>query len=531
MILITSGNYVDDEFASEIGLIPPSFLPVGNKRLYEYQIEFLSNFLYKEDKIYLSIPYLYEIGQSENKFLNTQGVEIIKVDNKASLGNSIFSCLEKVESSTNELIILNGDTLFLDSSFNEVDCVSIHKNDSYYKRGVVNYTYETDTVWSDKDVEVISGFFRFSDKNLFQNILVKKEFDFIASISEYNNEVKINFNNDGTWLDFGHINSYYHSKRFFGTQRSFNELNIKRNTIEKKSSNNPNKIIAEANWFQQIPSDLKLFTPQFTDFNQEVSSPSYTLEYLYLPSLSELLVFGQIKNGEWENIFHVIQKLLISFIKNKPQAIKSNDIEIHKKIYLDKTTTRLNEFFNKNRLGIDCNHKFNIQGEEMTLLDIAAISSKYISPLDEKFLTISHGDLCFSNILYDQRAGLVKCIDPRGISPDGKYSIYGDIRYDVGKLFHSFFGFYDFIIAGKYDLSTGDEWIIEFHKDTINANEIFNIFDKEIMKKMNFSIHEILAINVHLFLSMLPLHDENINRQKAFIANAIRLFKILTTKK
>jgi len=51
------------------------------------------------------------------------------------------------------------------------------------------------------------------------------------------------------------------------------------------------------------------------------------------------------------------------------------------------------------------------------------------------------------------------------------------------------------------------------------------------MKKMNFSIHEILAINVHLFLSMLPLHDENINRQKAFIANAIRLFKILTTKK
>jgi hypothetical protein len=35
---------------------------------------------------------------------------------------------------------------------------------------------------------------------------------------------------------------------------------------------------------------------------------------------------------------------------------------------------------------------------------------------------------------------------------------------------------------------------------------------------------EIIAIVVHLFLSMLPLHSDRPDRQRAFLANALRLF-------
>jgi hypothetical protein len=41
MILITSAAYVNSEFQIEFGKIPPSFLPVGNKRLFEHQINLI----------------------------------------------------------------------------------------------------------------------------------------------------------------------------------------------------------------------------------------------------------------------------------------------------------------------------------------------------------------------------------------------------------------------------------------------------------------------------------------------------------
>ncbi|EOD6369589.1 hypothetical protein ACJ1IM_001717 [Campylobacter jejuni] len=44
MILITSAKYSFSDFTLEFGKIPPSFLPLGNKRLYEYQIELFKNF-------------------------------------------------------------------------------------------------------------------------------------------------------------------------------------------------------------------------------------------------------------------------------------------------------------------------------------------------------------------------------------------------------------------------------------------------------------------------------------------------------
>ena len=37
LALIMSGAYVEQELAAEFGHLPPSFLPVGTRRLYEYQ--------------------------------------------------------------------------------------------------------------------------------------------------------------------------------------------------------------------------------------------------------------------------------------------------------------------------------------------------------------------------------------------------------------------------------------------------------------------------------------------------------------
>ena len=55
MILIASGAYLQGEFSSEVGLLPPSFLPIGNQRLYEYQINFLSECSSAKEDFYLCL--------------------------------------------------------------------------------------------------------------------------------------------------------------------------------------------------------------------------------------------------------------------------------------------------------------------------------------------------------------------------------------------------------------------------------------------------------------------------------------------
>ena len=44
VFLITSGAYVNSELASDFGLLPTSFLPVGHKRLFEIQLELIKGF-------------------------------------------------------------------------------------------------------------------------------------------------------------------------------------------------------------------------------------------------------------------------------------------------------------------------------------------------------------------------------------------------------------------------------------------------------------------------------------------------------
>ena len=55
MILIASAAYLDTEFQIEFGKLPPAFLPIGNRRLYERQLVAIKNKFPDED-IYISLP-------------------------------------------------------------------------------------------------------------------------------------------------------------------------------------------------------------------------------------------------------------------------------------------------------------------------------------------------------------------------------------------------------------------------------------------------------------------------------------------
>ena len=137
--------------------------------------------------------------------------------------------------------------------------------------------------------------------------------------------------------------------------------------------------------------------------------------------------------------------------------------------------------------------------------------------------TVMHGDFCFSNILYDLRARRIRVLDPRGFVTPGRASLYGSALYDLGKLAHSVVGRYDELIAGRYALAGGAEGL----------DLTFAAPERPWMRDMLGGVRAggvggldpaVQAVMVSLFLAMPPLHADRPDRQKAFIANALRLF-------
>ncbi|MRI34325.1 hypothetical protein EOPP23_15150 [Endozoicomonas sp. OPT23] len=526
MILITSGAYISADLISDIGRLPPAFLPVGNRRLFTLQLEQVKKI---QGDIYLSIPEDYEISHYDRVALEKSGVILIQIPEGLTIGESILYCWNSTGKQYNKLQILHGDTLIQDQSFETLDVVSIAQNQGYYHRATVSRGNLSKGMikdaWAGDDEWVLSGYFAFSKPHLLIQGIVKNHGDFVQGLKHYSQQTPLFGQESGTWLDFGHINTFYQSRTLITTQRAFNEMQISLRTVTKASSK-AQKMRAEANWFNSLPGVLRIYTPHLLKNEVDSDHPSYSLEYLYLLPLNDLFVYGQLPANSWRQIFRSCKGVSQKFRCYKPdQKIECKKIE---SLYLPKTLGRLQDFIKQ--VDFDIHKTLSINGRKVPSLDsIAKETAELISTPDDSSIGISHGDYCFSNILYDPRIESIKLVDPRGIDNDGTLTIYGDARYDIAKLHHSVIGLYDMIIANRFELSAdienGQFSLVFPDQKRIEAIQ-------EIYRSIFFSHpidleKEILAITIHLFISMLPLHFDRPDGQLAMIANALRLYSDL----
>jgi len=523
MFLIMSGAYIGQELESEFGKIPPSFLPLGNRRLFQHQVESAP----KGVNVFISIPESYDISALDLEWLHANNVTVINTAEHLSLGASLVAALNISEQKLDtSLHVLFGDTL-IQSLPSGDDIVGISEIDDSYNWAVIT---NNDLHWlSDKQSktglyynDVVNGYFKFSlPKQLIKSI-TQNNWEFIGGLNSYHNSFGLTPVKVESWLDFGHVNTYYNSKANFTTQRSFNELTITKDWIEK-SSRKTQKIKAEAAWFSEIPKMMCKYTPQFLGSLDNEGKFSYRLEYLYCTALNELFVFSLLPTMTWTKIL----RSCIDFIVDcQSYEVKDNyNLNSLNELFGVKTKQRISEYSKSRNLQLEKKWIFN--GNNPTSIDdLIRISEKYL-PSESKVLTLLHGDFCFSNILYDFRANRIKTIDPRGINTNEKLTIYGDMKYDLAKLSHSVLGMYDWIIAGYYHLTVND-YVITFelagikqHKDTQQS------FIKIIESKFGVSAINLYAMQIQLFLSMLPLHADDSVRQDAFLANAFRIYEII----
>jgi hypothetical protein len=521
--LIPSAAFINLELASEFGLLPPAFLPVGNKRLYKLQYELISNV---SSKIFLSLPEGFEVPSIDREEITNLGIELIEVPQGLSLGESLVYSLNTIGKLDRDLRILYGDTLVYDVDLERSDCfTTATKNNQYYRWGFCrkenqNYRFFEEYLSTTKTNDLIlSGYFCFSQPYILIKAITQAKGNFIEGLNIYAKQHHLSPIGQGYWLDCGHVHTYYKTRNYISTQRSFNQLNIgQRKTIQKSSDSNSAKIFFEGNWYQNIPSELRIYTPTFVHHR---SHNEYEIEYLYFPTLSDVFVFGNNSVYVWQKIFLAISDFLNVCAHYKKPEIENLDFNI---LYLPKTLERLQKFAEIR--GVDLDKPWTINDVQTpSLLKIAETVASYISPINERDLCVMHGDLCFSNVLYNFRAETIKVIDPRGFIKPDRVSIYGDPRYDIAKLYHSVVGRYDFIIAGYYELSKTSEYDINFClPNSPNIQVIEQEFTNMQFSDYRANSREIVAICVLLFLSMLPLHSDAPKRQDAFLANALRLF-------
>jgi hypothetical protein len=528
VFLITSGAYANAEITSDFGLLPSSFLPIGHKRLIELQIENIKQF----DAIkVITLPDNYELLERDEKFLSNNNVIIHRNNPNLNLAQSILSFINKYEKENNleELYILHGDTSF-ESLDQKVDLLYYGFTDMFYKWGHLADVIGDDEIKNDSYKQpVLAGYFSFSKPHLFKEELVKSN-SFETALKNYHRKNNFEAILKSEWLDFGHSNLYYKSKMELNVTRNFNEVIANTNFI-KKTSNNLNKMNSEYKWFRQLPKAFTIFTPGVWGFKNKNKKASYKIEFVGAPTLQEKWVFGNLPDFVYYNIinqiFHFIKKSSkVKFNKySKDDVFKQLD-----ELYIKKTKKRVEEF--SAQTNFDKEKEVVINGK--TYPSLNTFTNSVLLKLKEeininktKGFTLMHGDLCFSNILSDTRSSIIKLIDPRGgldNSFNSKNKTIGDYRYDIAKLGHSLIGNYDYIVTGFYNLEVNQKELnFEFSLQHEAKNSLKEFFYNKV-EEMKIDRSFIHTSIVNLFISMLPLHSEDKNRQIALLLNAYKLF-------
>lgn len=514
MILINSGAYVNPEFQSEFGEIPPCFLPVGNKKLIEFQSEAILN-SFPSIQIFLTVPESYKLSNDEKELLEDLNISYILSPDKFSLSEAILYALNIIDDPTNNeaVKLLHGDTLLSDKYPLIKDCIGVSEP-------ISNYNWEPAYTENGKPY-VWNGYFSFSSKKQLMQCLALAQGEFVKAIKLYDLQMSLSHNKFNLWFDFGHVNTYFRSRSKLTTERAFNSLSITNNVLRKKGEPSK-KIQAESLWFQNIPNKLKIYTPQIISNSQLKEDCYYELEYLPILPLNELFVHCKKKDYEWLHIISEVEKFISKCkLESLSSSLADSIAKDFQNLVSSKTLSRIKDFSKTNNIDLD--QEYQINGKLLPSIN------KIISICIEKTLALSpapgvlHGDLCFSNVMFDARADQIKVIDPRGLNNEGEFTIYGDQKYDLAKLSHSINGLYDFIIAGRYNYKNLSSNNLEL---TFNISQDLKKLQNQFLKSTlaGVKIKDIQPLVVLLFLSMLPLHGDRPDRQNALFANALRIY-------
>ncbi|MFN8436853.1 MAG: hypothetical protein U0V72_04355 [Cytophagales bacterium] len=325
------------------------------------------------------------------------------------------------------------------------------------------------------------------------------------------------------------VQSYTDLIKLFQTNfelRYFNSIEKKDNLITKKSVDKK-KMLAEYSYYGLLADELKLyFLPTF-GYTETENYSTYSLEKLQVPDVSLQWIHFSFTDEEFEQLMN----RLFKFLRSRPlKQIAIEELKnINKLYFYDKVKERFEQLKKDAKYASIKNFIHSISSfveiDELYKIYFDLYEKNEAKILKLSTLAMSHGDLCFSNMLYDKRIDLLKLIDPKGGTKVD--DIFLPSLYDVAKLSHSVMGKYDFINNALYDFSFDENL-----KATLHTHKSRELTSKEdiFIKKLNehnLDLDTVRLLECSLFLSMLPLHLDNPKKVTAFILNANQILNTL----
>lgn len=250
---------------------------------------------------------------------------------------------------------------------------------------------------------------------------------------------------------------------------------------------------------------------------EDADGAEYRMRRLFVPDLAVQWVHRAFTAEQFEQLL----AHLFHFLDERPRRAvgRARVAEVAREMYVEKLRARIAQL---DALPVG-------RRVEATLVagglvgGVAALLERYLALYDalaprrrDAKLSVSHGDLGFSNVLYSSATQTFQLIDPRGA--DTAEELFSDPYYDVAKLSHSILGDYDFLVAGFYQL-VHDEHLgltLAAEGPPAELRELFlvalaeNGYDRDVARLGEAS----------LFLSMLPLHVDSPKRVTAFALRA-----------
>lgn len=532
VVLVPNWAPLSPDMEAETGARYATFIPLGGVPLYK---RIISQYRHEGDRIRIVFVLAQDAPEFDLDALDSTWIEVVRLQNSESIGATVHAGLAAVAPG-NAVVVHMGDTLLDIDGAPLGDAVYVQARSDLYRwtsvsvdsAGCVRIINDRDETKPSRPRSVCVGLFSFEDRIRLVDALGSAldhaghgREPFFVALEGYSSVRPMSLRTIKRWMDCGHVDGYYESRLSYQNLRHFNALSYDpvRGRVTKKSSNSDG-FRKQVRWFRQIPDEVAPFLPRVFE-SSDGSEPFITMELLSIPTLGDLFVSQRLNLGAWNDVVRSISWIQSCFAEKAVRSSLAPDLA--RAIYVDKTRSRLQDFVEQNP---PARNFFVSQGaEEWSIVRVQRTLASFVEHsglLRIEELTPIHGDFCFSNLLYDCKVRLVKMIDPRG--EFGVPGIFGDRRYDLAKLAHSYAGGYDFITADRFSLDIEAEGRLHVRLQTKDYHtRVRSIFDAVLLADVTLR-QQVDALQALLFLSMLPLHVDTPRRQLAMLATGLGLY-------
>lgn len=413
------------------------------------------------------------------------------------IGNNTI--MEKIEGliQPQEFVVINDLSMILEGSLTDeilIFCTSVFSKDLSKLAKFLKFTNFSviNSFWGHKECFIYKGqrtpliaYLKHNEKN---NIYFVNFPEFILDLSSLPQLKSLMSNN--------------HDSRHFNEIKSIGELYV-------KTSSNAKKLKTEYEFLKNVPDHLRNYYVEVFEFKQEVDLAQYSMVSYDYKDVSHLF----LSNGLNEASFKILMSLIETYINDSKKKLDFPYIKNSFEDLIQKNSSRLEEL--KKISYYDSLNAFLINFKGISIEEHHARIQKKLKENQETFnkehYIFSHGDLCFSNILFSPEDLEIKLIDPKGFENNGMRSPY----YDIAKLSHSILGYYDLIINNMVKIAFDKEMHAYLDFSTLNGLNNFDDLFKKLVSKLKLDMTLIRLIEASLFLSMIPFHYEN--KRKAFM--------------